>query len=67
MRMKIVLICIALLFSQGCILMSADHKQALTEAAIVTNMLNEKCQAGDNQACKEGLAGATETLNELVE
>lgn len=67
MKAKIVLMCLVLLVvANGCIWMSTDSKIAVTEAAITTNLLNDKCQAGDGVACREGLKGASDTLNQIV-
>lgn len=61
-------ISLSLIFS-GCgkVHMSADYARQVEMAAVNCAILNERCQAGDEQACKEGLNLAAETLNLIVD
>jgi hypothetical protein len=63
-----------LLISLGLILcgcgkvhMSADYARQVEMAAVNCAVLNERCQAGDEQACMDGLNLAAETLNLIVD
>jgi hypothetical protein len=47
--------------------MSPEYAQQLEMAAVNISELNSRCQSGDNEACKLGLAEAAETLNILVD
>lgn len=52
----------------GCsqVTMTAPYRQTVGMSAIRVNELNERCQDGDELACKEGLAAASKTLNLIV-
>ena len=51
----------------GKVRMSPEYAQQLEMAAVNISELNSRCQSGDNEACKLGLAEAAETLNILVD
>lgn len=61
------LVCVLLLIG-GCTspLFTFQQKALLSQSSIVVTELNTRCQAGDDQACKEGLAKAAETLSILA-
>ena len=58
-----------LIFVVGCggVRMSAPYAQAVEQSAIVVGELDERCQAGDALACKDGLHVAAETLDLIVD
>ena len=53
----------------GCsqVQLSAPYAQQLEMSAANVNELNRRCQAGDPNACQQGLAEASQTLNLLVD
>lgn len=53
----------------GCseVQMSPPYRQSVQASAIRVAELNKRCQAGDQTACKEGLAAASSTLNLIVD
>lgn len=57
------------LLCAGCnqVQLSPPYRQALEISAVNVAELNKRCQAGDDQACKEGLAEASKTLELLVD
>ena len=65
-RMLIVLVVVCL---AGCsaVRMSPHYRQAVEASAIRVAELNRRCQAGDAEACKEGLDAASSTLDLIVE
>lgn len=65
----IILILLSSLVLVGCskVQMSASYRQALEMSAINVAELNRRCQDGDPNACKLGLAEASETLDLLVD
>lgn len=67
-NLSIILI-LSVLALSGCleVQMSARYQQATEMSAIVVAELNARCQAGDPNACKQGLDAASETLNLLVD
>lgn len=62
------LIGVMLLGLAGCNdpLYTAEHRQLIRTQAVIVSQLDRHCQAGDNEACKEGLAIAAETLQTLA-
>ncbi len=58
-----------LLAAAGCnkVTMSPDYAKQREWSAINGAELNRRCQAGDDVACRAGLAAASETLNLLVD
>lgn len=66
---KMFLISLVVLLFVGCskVQMSPSYRQALEKSAINVAELNRRCQAGDPNACKQGLATASETLDLLVD
>jgi hypothetical protein len=46
---------------------SPEMTRLARESAINVNALNDKCQAGDDVACKEGLSLAAESLDLLAD
>ena len=57
-----------MLIVAGCnVYMSPEYQQTVADAAEAINGLNENCQAGDPNACKEGLAEAAKTVNLILE
>ena len=69
--MAIVLAVLALMIVAvgGCsqVQMSPAYKQELIMSNIVVQSLNADCQAGDPNACKEGLAESAKILQLLVD
>ena len=67
--MRTILIVVLVALCVGCsgVQMSPPYRMALEMSAITTAELNERCQTGDAEACKEGLAEASRTLNLLVD
>lgn len=65
-RIILVLICLLLV---GCsaVQMTPSYRQTVQMSAIRVAELNKRCQAGDEAACKEGLAAASKTLDLIVE
>lgn len=61
------LIGVMLLGLAGCSdpLLTAEQKYHLLEATAEVNLLNERCQDGDMEACKDGLNAAAAYLNSL--
>ena len=52
----------------GCnVYMSPEYQQTVADAAEAINGLNENCQAGDLNACSQGLAEAAKTVNHILE
>lgn len=47
--------------------MSPPYRQTIQSSAVRVAELNKRCQAGDQMACKEGLAAASRTLNLIVD
>ena len=64
----IVLAFVVIMFA-GCgkIWMSPDYQEHLEADARRVAELNERCQAGDDLACKAGLAAASEALDLWVD
>ena len=52
----------------GCsdVQMSPQYSSQVRRAAIVIAELNSRCQDGDEEACRAGLSGASETLDLIV-
>jgi len=65
---RIVIVAVCLLLA-GCsaVQMSPPYRQTVESSAIRVSELNKRCQAGDEQACKEGLDAASKTLDLIVE
>jgi hypothetical protein len=59
----------ALIVVVGCseVTMSPGYAKDVERAAITVAELNRRCQAGDDEACRLGLAGASETLQLIVD
>lgn len=57
-----------LLLAGGCSapLFTAEQKLLLNQSSAVVSELDTRCQAGDDQACREGLHAAAETLRRLA-
>ena len=52
----------------GCnVYMSPEYQATVRDAAEAIDGLNENCQAGDQEACREGLARAAETVNMILD
>lgn len=53
----------------GCVnpLYEAEHRQLINRQAAIVGELDERCADGDEQACREGLSQAAETLRTLAE
>ena len=49
----------------GCDVLTAEQRMHLNEATLEVNVLNERCQAGDDEACRLGLDAAAMYLNSL--
>lgn len=66
---RIVIVAVCLLLLAGCsdVQMTPPYRYAVKMSAIRVAELNKRCQAGDQQACKEGLDAASSTLNLIVE
>lgn len=64
-----IMIILLLVFVVGCsqVTMSPEYQRTVKMAAVAVNELNARCQAGDPNACKEGLAEASKTLNLIVD
>ncbi len=70
MNRMILLTAVALLFLfAGCsqVQMSPAYRQQLEMTAILVGSLNDDCQAGDDKACRQGLAESAEILKLLVD
>lgn len=69
-RTIIVAVCLLLnILLAGCsqVQMSPPYRQTVKMSAVRVAELNKRCQAGDQQACKEGLSAASSTLNLIVD
>jgi len=66
---RIVITLLACVLIAGCsgVQMSPAYRQALEISAVNVAELNKRCQEGDNEACKQGLAEASKTLELLVD
>jgi len=66
---RLLLLIVTMFCVIGCseVQMSAQYRQALEQSTIVVGELDQRCQAGDNVACKEGLHRAAETLDLLTD
>jgi len=66
---KFLVTIIILLLMIGCsqVQMSPAYHQQLIMATALVNGLNDDCQAGDPNACKEGLNEAAKTLQLFLE
>jgi len=62
-----VLLLIIVLTGCGKVQMSPDYARRLEISAVNAAELNRRCQAGDDEACKQGLQITSETLNLLVD
>ena len=67
MRKIILAALIVLLAGCSAVRMSPQYARQLEMADIVVAELNARCQAGDPNACREGLAEASKTLSLLVD
>ena len=70
---KVLLICLIMLISVGClpvqdrpIQMTPVLEVQVSLAATTTDILNTRCQDGDEDACKKGLSLANETLQLII-
>lgn len=59
------LIGVMLLGLAGCDVLTAEQRMHLNEATLEVNVLNGRCQAGDDEACRLGLDAAAVYLNSL--
>ena len=59
------LIGVMLLCMTGCDVLTAEQRMHLNEATLEVNVLNDRCQAGDDEACRLGLDAAAMYLNSL--
>ncbi|KKN74443.1 hypothetical protein LCGC14_0390630 [marine sediment metagenome] len=66
-RILIVIVLLCLLTGCSDVQMAPPYEQAVKASAIRVAELNKRCQAGDEVACKEGMAVASETLDLIVE
>lgn len=66
-KLLLMAICIIVL-CVGCsqVQMSGHYRQTVEMSAVRVTELNKRCQAGDQQACKDGLDAASKTLNLIV-
>jgi len=66
---KLIIILLLTTIVAGCskVWMTAEYRERLESSAIVVEESNNRAQAGDEVAAKEGLALASETLNLLVD
>jgi hypothetical protein len=66
---KWILIVLAGLFIAGCsqVQMSPAYRQELVMTNILVQSLNDDCQGGDPNACKQGLAESADVLQLLVD
>jgi hypothetical protein len=57
------------IFLAGCsqVQMSPSYRQSVEKQSILITELDRRCQAGDSNACAEGLHEASETLNMIVD
>jgi hypothetical protein len=57
------------IFTAGCsqVQMSPSYRQSVEKQSILITELDRRCQAGDSNACAEGLHEASETLNMIVD
>ena len=69
MRRTIVAAALVVILLAGCskVRMSADYAKTLEMSEVVVAELNARCQAGDPNACEQGLAEASKTLSLLVD
>lgn len=58
-----------ILFASGCskTYMPPEYRTAIEQSAVNLNILNDRCQDGDIEACREGCRVASETLNVIIE
>lgn len=63
----ILLLCLLLLMSGCSVYMSPEYQADVSDAAAAINGLNENCQAGDPNACSQGLAEAAKTVNMILD
>ena len=63
----IILLLLAFLFGCRLVQMSPEYAKELESSAVRVEVLNKRCQAGDDLACRQGLRVASETLNLLVD
>lgn len=68
-KSKLLIITLFLMLFAGCsqVQMSPAYRQQLEMTTVVVKSLNEDCQAGDDKACREGLAESAEILELLVD
>lgn len=69
-RSAYVVLALILLSTVGCgsqVKMTAPYAEALESSAIACGELNQRCQGGDDEACKLGLDACSETLDLLVD
>ncbi len=66
-RIIITLIVVCLLAGCNQVQLSPPYRQALEISAVNVAELNKRCQGGDNEACREGLAQAAKTLELLLD
>jgi len=67
---RIVIICLFIcILIAGCgqVTMTAPYRAQTELTAIRLTELNNRCQNGDDQACKEGLKAATDFVNLIVD
>ena len=63
----VIVISILIMFSGCNVYMSPEYQATVRDAAEAINGLNENCQAGDDEACKQGLERAAETVNMILD
>lgn len=59
------LIGVMLLGVVGCDVLTAEQRMHLNETTMEVNVLNSRCQSGDDEACRLGLDAAAMYLNSL--
>lgn len=64
--LSVLLLGVLLFGMAGCICLSSGYVEQAESAAIVVAEYNERCQAGEEAACREGLEKSDETLRWLV-
>jgi len=62
-------ILVVLLLVTGCskVTMTPQYRDEVIKSALIIEQLNQRCQEGDDTACRAGLAEANETMRLLVD
>ena len=69
MKRIILILMVLVVMSLSCsqVQMTAPYRAQTEATAIRLTELNKRCQAGDSEACKEGLRVATDHVNYIVD